>query len=156
MRENFETLLKEAASLRGKSVEKEKPIVEVLYFRLGQEYYGIELKEAKEIVAKAPVYPVPGTEEHILGVINLRGEIIPLIDLKFRLNLGKSNLEKPFQIIVIGIFEEPLAMLVDVVEDIVEVSEILSSEESVLKGKTQIGGKIVGLLDLKKIFYPED
>jgi len=57
---------------------------------------------------------------------------------------------------VIGIFEEPLAMLVDVVEDIVEVSEILSSEESVLKGKTQIGEKIVGLLDLKKIFYPED
>ena len=152
-----ETLLKEALSLRkGKSEEEKKTITEMIYFRLGKEYYAIRLKEAREISSRLPVYPVPGTESHILGVTNIRGEIIPVIDLKLRLDLGKTDLNESFYIIVIKAFEEPLAMAVDVVEDIVEVSEILPCDKGLLKGKIQIKEKVIGILDLKRVFYPDE
>lgn len=162
-KETFESLLKEAKTLREEKTETEpKPEHLFLYFRLDAEYYALKMEEVREITSKMSIYKVPGCQDFILGVVNLRGEIIPVIDLKKRLNLGESTLKNDFRVIIIKTFEEPLGMVVDDIEDIAEVSEILpNEEEDLLEGKIRIAkkegkeSKVIGVLNLRNIFFPK-
>jgi len=164
-KEQKETLLlEEAKTSREKKTETELKTGQLfLYFRLDTEYYALEMEKIREIIPKTPIYKVPGCQDYVLGVVNLRGEIIPVIDLKKRLNLGESSLENNFEIIIIKAFEEPLGMVVDDIEDIIEVVEILPNEEEhLLEGKIRIEKKaeersrVIGILNLKNIFFPEE
>ncbi|MCD6319061.1 MAG: purine-binding chemotaxis protein CheW [Candidatus Desulfofervidaceae bacterium] len=162
-KESFETLLEEAKTLREEKTEIKSQSEQLfLYFRLGTEYYALKMEEIREITSKMPIFKVPGCQDYILGVVNLRGEIIPVIDLKKRLNLGESTLEKDFRVIIIRIFGEPLGMVVDEIEDMAAVSEILpDEEEQLLEGKIRVTPKgskefkVIGVLNLKNIFFPE-
>ncbi len=159
--EKINSLLETAEAIRNQDLTPQKgPEQLFIYFRVKNEYYALKLKETREIIPQTPIYKVPGCENYVLGVINLRGEIVPIIDLKRRLNLGESKLDIPFYIIVVKSFGEPIGLVVDDIEDIVGVSEVTPEEEqTLLEGKISVSKngdlKAVGVLALKKVLFPK-
>jgi len=134
----------------------------VLCFSLAGQIYGIELEEIREIAKNAEIYPVPGTKEFVLGVINIRGEICAVIDPLIRLGKGKINDNSSKEIIIFKNLGEPLAIAVDEVTDLIEMQISLDPNTSgIIKGKAKIiEGKdkeeIVGILDPERLFFDHD
>ena len=87
----------------------------VISFRLNQELIGIDIKKIIKITKKIDITPVPKTKDYILGVINLRGNIIPVIDLKKMLELPNENKEQNF-ILVIDSELGNVGLMVDEIE----------------------------------------
>jgi chemotaxis signal transduction protein len=155
-----ETLLQEAAALRSETVlDKDAPEELVLCFRFGIEHFAIRMEQVREIAEKTEIFKIPGAEEHILGVVNLHGEIIPVIDPRKRVNLQHAGANSKFQLIITKGFGEPLGMAVDEVEDIIS-GEIVASEDpdSFLEGKISLfegSQHPIGVFNLKRLFYNE-
>jgi purine-binding chemotaxis protein CheW len=82
---------------------------------------GIGVGEIQEVIRDATITPVPLADPAILGLINLRGQIVTAIDLRRRLGTGESDADGRATIMVLGTAEEPLALVVDSVGDVIEV-----------------------------------
>jgi purine-binding chemotaxis protein CheW len=97
---------------------------QVLSFRLGQETYGVDILAVKEIRGWAPVTRIPQAPEHVLGVLNLRGAIVPIIDLRMRFGLP-AEFTPVTVVIVLQIEHEQgqreCGIVVDSVSDVVEI-----------------------------------
>lgn len=134
----------------------------VLCFRLNEQLYGVEIEQIREIAKNVEIYPVPGTKEFVLGVINIRGEICAVIDPLMRLGKGKIKIEDnnaSKEVIIFKNLGEPLAIVVDEVTDLIEAHISLDTNTlGIVKGKAKIlkeQGKenIVGILDPEKLFF---
>ncbi|GEM_PF-932080 len=135
----------------------------VLCFSLAGQIYGIEIEEVREIAKNVEIYPVPGTKEFVLGVINIRGEICVVIDPLIRLGRGRIDIDKDkliFEIIIFKNLGDPLGIVVDEVCDLVETRVSLddSNLSSIIKGKAKIidsknEEKVIGILDPEKLFF---
>ncbi len=135
-----------------------------LTFTLANEVYGIPIKKVKEIIGIMEITNIPKTNECVKGVINLRGKIIPIIDLRLKFGMEEKPYTERTCIIVIEIFLSGIQKLIGVVVDAVaEVLNIQSGEiEPSLEYETQIGDnfltgigkvkeKIVLILEIEKI-----
>jgi purine-binding chemotaxis protein CheW len=94
-----------------------------LSFVVDKEYFGLELLAVHEILKPVPITRVPNVENYILGVINLRGEIIPILDLKKRFDLGYTELNPTSRFIVIMVNEKRIGIFVDEVKQVLKVPE---------------------------------
>ena len=96
---------------------------EFLTFILGGEEYAIDILKVQEIRGYDAVTPIAHAPEFIKGVINLRGAIVPIIDLRIKFNLGKPEYT-PFTVVVIlNIGNRVVGIVVDAVSDVIEVSD---------------------------------
>ena len=137
---------------------------QLVTFRLGSENYGIPVSEVKEIIRPIKAFPVPGMADPVVGVINLRGEIIPVLKIHSVLGVeedpdnGKSRKKR---VIILDSSEGRFGFMVDEVSDVIqveskdirkspEVSSDHSYEESVL-GIVQTEGKMLICIDPEKI-----
>jgi len=103
-------------------VEKEANLTELLSFRLGQEIYAIPLIRIQQIIKSRPVTLVPGAPSYILGIISLRGMVMPVFDLRRRIGLPSAEPTRQTRIIVIKLSEEMVAgVLVDQVMEVARV-----------------------------------
>ena len=106
-----------------------------LTFLVGRERLGISIHDVKEIIEISNITDIPSTPDYIRGVINLRGGVVPIIDLAARLQQGASDLGKRSCIVLVDITSESkvakLGVIVDQVDDILQISEdnIQSSPE---------------------------
>lgn len=140
-----------------------------LTFLLDQEIYGIPIKKAREIIGVMEITHIPKTKNYIKGVINLRGKIIPIIDLRLKFGM----LEKPYTdrtcIIVIEIVTEQAHYLVGVaVDTVAEVINIQKNEidllpeydsqfeNDFLAGIGKLKDRVVMILDIEQILSGED
>ena len=99
---------------------------------------GIEVGEIQEILRDTSITPVPLAHPAIRGLINLRGQIVTAIDLRRRAGLEETNDETPFMTMVLGTAEEPLALVVDSVGDVIEVaSDAFEAPPDTLKGEAR-------------------
>lgn len=89
--------------------------------RVGDLLLGIEVGQIQEILRDTPIMPVPLSPPTIRGLINLRGQIVTAIDLRRRVGLEDADDTSSFMTMVLGTVEEPLALVVDAVGDVVEV-----------------------------------
>jgi len=137
----------------------------VLCFALAGQKYGIEIEEIREIAKNIEIYPVPGTKDFVLGVINIRGEICAVVDPLMRLGRGKMSIAKDRHLSEIIIFKnlgDPLAIAVDEVSDLIETNVSLDPNTSgVIKGKAKIiEGKnkevLIGILDPERLFFDQN
>jgi purine-binding chemotaxis protein CheW len=92
-----------------------------LTFRLGAEAYGVDILEVQEIRAYAPVTPVPKSPAHVRGVMNLRGTVIPVLDLRTLLGAPEAPTTVPPVIVVVHVARRVLGLVVDAVDDVVTV-----------------------------------
>jgi purine-binding chemotaxis protein CheW len=135
-----------------------------LTFTMEKETYGIEIRFVTEIIGIQPITAVPELPEYIRGIINLRGKIIPVMDVGLRF-------KKPFRlyndrtcIIVIDINEISIGLIVDSVsevlvirdEDIVEPPDISNGGHKYIKGIGKVGSDIKLLLDCEKMLNDND
>lgn len=93
---------------------------EFLTFRLGQEEYAIDILQVREIRAQEPVTRIADAAEFVMGVINLRGTIVPILDLRIKFNLPRSN-DASTVVIILSIDERLTGVVVDAVSDVVSL-----------------------------------
>lgn len=136
-----------------------------LTFGIEKETYAIDLLNVMEIIRLIQITPIPETFNFIKGIINLRGKIIPVMDVRMRFNLPEKAYEDRTCIIVVSIKGLEMGLIVDHVSEVLEIPENqIDSMPSVSKttsqrfvrgiGKTEGGVKII--LDLDKMLFDEE
>ena len=91
-------------------------------FRIGKENFGVDIFSVREIVKAREITPVPGTAEHVLGIINLRGKIISVVDLAQRLGLGAATVDRQSRIFVVDLDGVTVGFLVDAATEVMKLS----------------------------------
>ena len=94
-------------------------------FRTGNEYYGISISYVNEIIVMQPITAIPEAEDYIKGLINLRGKIIPVIDVRIRFEMSQKDYTDRTCIIVINVKSTTIGLIV---EEIAEVDTIMDSD----------------------------
>jgi purine-binding chemotaxis protein CheW len=134
-------------------------------FTIGSEEYGVDITAVREIKGWTPTTNLPNAPAHMRGVINLRGTIVPIFDLRARFGGGETEVTSRHVIVVVRIETRTVGILVDAVSDILT----LGSEEikpvpevdcgidaSFLTGLVNVEERMVALLDLELLFGAED
>ena len=136
-----------------------------LTFFLANEEYGVEILKVQEIIERMPITPVPLTSKYILGVINLRGKIHPVMDLKVKFGMEPTQITEETCIIVIKTKDMMMGILVDKVSEVVDVSsgDIEDTPSfgadvnpEFLLGVGKTGGRVRLLLDIEKVLTAVD
>jgi purine-binding chemotaxis protein CheW len=105
---------------------------------VGDLYLGIEVGEVQEILRDTATTPVPLSNPAIRGLINLRGQIVTAIELRHRMGIRKIESKAPFTTMVLGSSDEPMALVVDCVGDVVEVTaDAFETPPDTLKGEAR-------------------
>lgn len=97
-------------------------------FRLADELYGIDVMSVREVLRFTEITPVPGSELFVLGIINLRGNVVTVIDIRSKFGVNSGEITDNSRIIVVEIMDQVIGMLVDSVAEVVYLS--LSEIES--------------------------
>lgn len=140
-----------------------KDINEYLTFWVGEEEYGININQVHEIVTLHEITPLPGAEEFTRGVINLRGDILPVYDFRLRLNFEEREYDQQTIILIVMIHGKKVGVIVDRVSEVIqlkrdEVTEAPQMQDipsAYVIGIGQKEEKFVILLKLKEIFSLE-
>lgn len=130
-------------------------------FTIGDEEYGVDIMAIREIKGWTASTELPNTPQYMRGVINLRGAIVPIFDLRSRFSGGLTQASARHVIIVVSVHERVIGILVDAVADIITVSaadiqpvpELDHHDHSgFLTGLVTVDGRMVALLDLHQLF----
>jgi purine-binding chemotaxis protein CheW len=137
---------------------------QVLTFTLGEETYGVDILRVQEIRGWTPVTRIPQAPGHVLGVLNLRGSIVPIVDLRMRFRLARAEYT-PLTVIIVLSVQSPtgrrdFGVVVDGVSDVIDVpsSDVkpapdLGSQASIefIRGLAAVSGRMVMLLDIDRL-----
>ena len=138
---------------------------EYLAFKLGTEEYGIDILKVQEIRGYEAVTRIANAPEFIKGVINLRGIIIPVVDMRIKFNLGTPTYDQFTVVIILNIASRVMGMVVDSVSDVITLSpeQVKPAPEmgAVLDADYLIGlgtldDRMLILVDLEKLMTSED
>lgn len=136
-----------------------KPVV----FKVGNESYGVDINLVQSIENDINIVPVPNSMKYVKGIVNLRGEVIPVYSLKRKFNMPDDSSSRSCVIISIG--EIKIALEVDEVVEINEICPdmiipmpiIVKSTENIFMDRVaNIGGKLVILLDVERLLTDEE
>jgi purine-binding chemotaxis protein CheW len=155
-----------AASVKeNKSIKIDSRAGKYLTFFLASEEYGVEILKVQEIIGRMPITPVPLTSKYILGVINLRGKIHPIMDMKIKFGMDHTEITDETCIIVIRTASLMMGILVDKVSEVVNIaSDDIEDTPSFgadvnpeyLLGVGKTGGRVRLLLDIEKVITATD
>ena len=147
-----------------KSAAAEAESAQVLTFVLGEETYGVDILRVQEIRGWTAVTKIPNSPPHVLGVLNLRGSIVPIVDLRKRFNLAQAEYTAVTVIIVLTVRSEAgrrdFGVVVDGVSDVVDVEAAavkptpdLGSRAATdhIRGLVAIAERMVVLLDIDRL-----
>ncbi|WP_038177015.1 MULTISPECIES: chemotaxis protein CheW [Vibrio] len=149
-------------------VRKDQSSDEVLQwvtFQLEEETYGINVMQVREVLRYTEIAPVPGAPDYVLGIINLRGNVVTVIDTRSRFGLMEGEITDNTRIIVIESEHQVIGILVDSVAEVVYLrsSEIdttpsVGTDESAkfIQGVSNRDGKLLILVDLNKLLTDEE
>jgi purine-binding chemotaxis protein CheW len=137
---------------------------QVLTFVLGKETYGVDILRVQEIRGWSAVTKIPHAPPHVLGVLNLRGSIVPIVDLRMRFSLDRAEYTTVTVIIVVSVISSAgrrdFGVVVDGVSDVVDVNpeQVKAAPELGAKGATDyirglvpVADRMVVLLDIDRL-----
>ncbi len=136
-----------------------------LTFTIGKEDFGIEIRYVTEIIGIQNITEVPDMPSYIKGVINLRGKVIPVMDVRLRFESQERPYDDRTCIIVINIDERPVGLIVDRVLEVLDIQENdIESPPKMRKGDTnrfiqgmgKVGERVKILLNANKLLFDED
>jgi len=135
--------------------EDDQDRLELLCFNLSDEEYAVEINDVREIVKMVDITEVPKTPDFMLGIISLRGVIIPLMDLRMRLGLEACSYNSKTRIIIASANDRKMGMVVDAVTEVVGLKKgILEPPPSLLKDIDTELLKGVGRYDERLLIVP--
>lgn len=150
-----------------KSVSKNESVelLQLVSFKIGNEEFGVDILNVQEINKMVQITKVPNSPEFVEGVINLRGRVIPIIDLRTRLRLPKIEHNKDTRIIVVEIAGKTIGFIVDSVQEVLRVPmsiteappEIVSGVDSeFIRSVGKLEDRLLILIDLEKILTEKE
>lgn len=139
--------------------------IQLVVFSIGKELYGVGINAVHEIVKVPDITEVPDAPAFLQGVINLRGKIVPVVDLRTRLRLPAREKTKSSRVLITENDGRMIGLLVDAVSEVLKVDpaaveappEMISAiGVEYITGVAKVGCGLIILLDLKKVFSIED
>jgi len=140
-------------------------VVQWVTFRLADETYGINVMQVQEVLRVSEIAPVPGAPHYVLGIINLRGNVVTVVDTRIRLGLETSEVTDSTRIVIIEGSKHVVGILVDCVAEVVDLraSELESApnvgnDESAkyIQGVASHGDELLILVDLNKLLTDDE
>jgi purine-binding chemotaxis protein CheW len=131
-----------------------------LTFALGHEEYGLEILQVREIIGLMDITSVPRVPEYVKGVINLRGKIIPVIDLRLKFGMEKVEYTNETCIIVLNVVDLMMGVIVDKVSQVLDITQDhieptphfgLSLHTDFITGIGKVGDKVKILLNIERV-----
>lgn len=136
--------------------------LQVVGFRIGSETFGVRIGSVREIVRVPEITAVPNAPETIEGVINLRGKIIPVMDLRKRFGKADAQPDKKNRILVVELEKKLLGLIVNSASEVIKIppSEIeppgtvfAEGESNYVTGVGKLNGRLIILLDIEKLLH---
>lgn len=133
-------------------------------FCMGNDFYGIEIKYVTEIIGLQPITEIPEMPEYIKGIINLRGKIIPVMDVRLRFRKPFREYNDRTCIVVIEILEVSIGLIVDSVSEVISIPDeeivapptMAKEGNRYIKGIGKVGSDVKLLLDSDKLLNDTD
>lgn len=139
---------------------------QLVVFKIANEEFGVNIHQVREIVRLVPITPIPRSPDFIEGVVNLRGQILAVIDLAKRLDLPPRARTEGTRIIVVEFEEKTVGMIVDEVTEVLRLAnnqidhtpEIIDTEiqQKYITGVGKLEDKLLILIDLKSVLSTEE
>jgi len=139
-------------------------LVQYLTFMMDNEEYGIEILSVQEIRGWEPMTAIPNAPDYVKGVINLRGTVVPVIDLRLRFQLPKVDYSDVTVVVIVKVLiegnEKIMGIVVDAVSDVYSLDKEAAAQtpavgdmanKEFIDGLINVGDKMVVLLDLDKV-----
>jgi purine-binding chemotaxis protein CheW len=141
------------------------PGCQFLTFVLGAEEYGIDILKVQEIRGYSAITAIPNTPAYLKGVMNLRGAVVPILDLRAKFGMPETEYSKFTVIILVSVGTRVVGLIVDAVSDVLNVgrSEIVpppqldaSVDTSFMTGMAKTAEKLIQLLDIERVIGAAD
>ena len=134
--------------------------IQIVGFRIGRETFGLPIAMVREIVRVPEITAVPNAPDYIEGVINLRGIIVPIVDMRIKFHLGRVEYDHQTVVIILNVAHRVVGMVVDGVSDVLTlaVDQIMPAPEfgatlttEYLTGLGTVDGRMLILMDIEKL-----
>jgi len=137
---------------------------EYVIFKLADESYAVDIDHVENIEKHTEITRVPYTKKYIKGVINLRGNIIPVIDVRKRFNLKTKEVDKDSRIMIINHGELKVGLLVDVSSEVLQIEDeniepapkVTGADDDYISSIGKDNGRIIMIVDLDKLLETEE
>lgn len=142
-----------------------EPMSEWVTFRLEDEKYGVNVMLVREVLKNTEIAPVPGSPSYVLGIINLRGNVVTVVDTRKRFGLPVAEPDDATRIVIIEMGDQVLGMMVDSVAEVatlraseIEYAPNVGNDESskYIQGVSNQGEELLILVDMDKLFTLEE
>ena len=136
-----------------------------LTFFVDDEQYGLDISRIKEIIAPMDITHIPRTPEFVKGVINLRGSIIPVVDVRLKFDMEEREMDMNTAIIIYEVEKTSIGFIVDQVEDVLSIDKEHISDApqfgsnidtSFIESVAEVDDDVIMLLNLEQIFEAEE
>ena len=145
--------------------KKDDELLQLVTFSIGEEEFGVDILKVQEIIRTMEITKVPRAQDFVEGVINLRGKVIPIIDLRRRFGFTSKEHDKHTRIIVIEINNMIVGFVVDSVSEVLRIPAatveppppvVAGVESEYISGVGKLQDRLLILLDLDKLLSGED
>ena len=147
-------------------MNNEYDTTQYIVINIGDVQYGIDIKYVDNIVRMQKITRVPNCQEYFKGVINLRGEVVPVMSFRMKVNLPETEITNKTRIIIIKLEQNaPVGIIVDAVKEVVTLSEnnvdeatksSTSNDPSYINGIGKCGETLISLLDLNVVISDKE
>jgi purine-binding chemotaxis protein CheW len=140
-------------------------VKQFVVFKLAGEEYGVDILQVKTIEKILAITRVPKAPAFVEGVINLRGEVVPVIDLRKRFDLPEKQLTDNTRIIIVGVDDITVGMIVDSASEVIQISDdniepapsmVGGIDSDYISGVGKVDERLLILLNLQKILKPDE
>jgi purine-binding chemotaxis protein CheW len=138
---------------------------QLVVFNLAEEHYGVDIGAVESIIKMQPITVVPRAPAFVEGVINLRGSVLPVIDLGKRFGLPAEKETKETRIVVVEVMGTNVGMVVDAVSEVLRVSDedieppspvVTTVDSAFITGIAKVEKRLIILLDLARVLSTEE
>jgi purine-binding chemotaxis protein CheW len=139
----------------------DNPVVQLVGFRLDNEDYAIAITKIQEIILMKPITRIPEVPDFIEGLINLRGSVIPIVNLRKRFGLAAREVDDETRTIVVNIQEKTVGCVVDAVTQVMRINRdqiqppplsVLSVSHQYVAGLARLDDRLIIILDIERLF----
>jgi len=154
-----------SASTSTQTGNENDPVLQWVTFQLGEETYGVNVMQVQEVLRVTEIAPVPGAPGYVLGIINLRGNVVTVLDTRKRFGMSPRELDDASRILIIESADNVVGLMVDSVSEVVylrasemEAAPNVGNEESsrFIQGVCNRDEELLILVDLNKLLTEDE
>ncbi len=133
-------------------------LLQIVSFVIGEEEFGVNILNVQEIIRPVEITRVPNTTDFVVGVINLRGKIVPVVDLRKRFGMQSREIDKSTRIVVIELQDQVVGFMIDMVRQVIRLDrsviepppELATGREApYIRGVARLEDRLLTLIDLE-------